>query len=580
MTPDLKRIFIASSLVFLILFLQPYYLKWLGIESPETVYENLSDSPSLSSEIVEGVEKEPSFSTKHKYNLELSKSLLKIEQFEIHTDLFSAILTNNGGGSFQSIILKENKFGSPKYIGSYDSFGVYDKFDVVELSAVESLDCSPCLAMYDKSAEAYIKLDMPFVNITNNFSSRTSLTAEESVVLSFYHKNDSGFEITKNITFYGNSYETKHEFIIKNGNNLPNENLELIWAGGLRPTELIESDDVTFSLAIAGQNTETEDINLTREDEVIDRLKLDGNTDWVSIRSKYFTAAIISDVPGKFATLSAYNAQFGSRKITPVYTAGIGYDANTEKIESRLYFGPLDLDYISKTNTTLDKTMNFGFTLIRPIGKGVLWILKFLHNTLRINYGVVLILFAVIVRILTGPLTKKSFQSSQKMQKVQPLVKKLQKQYKKDPQKMNQEVMALYREKGVNPLGGCLPMLLQMPLLWALFVVFRSTIEFRGAGFMLWINDLSQPDIILNLPFHVPLYGAHIAVLPVLMGISIFLTQRMSMATMDPAQKPMMYIMNGFFILLFNQFPSGLNLYYTMYNILNYFQQRSIRHAS
>ena len=145
---------------------------------------------------------------------------------------------------------------------------------------------------------------------------------------------------------------------------------------------------------------------------------------------------------------------------------------------------------------------------------------------------------------------------------------------------MNQEVMALYRDEGVNPLGGCLPMLLQMPLLWALFVVFRSTIEFRGSKFMLWITDLSQPDIIFNLPFSIPIYGGHIAVLPILMGISIFLTQRMSMATMDKAQRPMMYIMNGFFVLLFNQFPSGLNLYYTVYNLLNFFQQRSIRQAS
>ena len=142
---------------------------------------------------------------------------------------------------------------------------------------------------------------------------------------------------------------------------------------------------------------------------------------------------------------------------------------------------------------------------------------------------------------------------------------------------MNQEVMALYKEKGVNPLGGCLPMLLQMPLLWALFVVFRSTIEFRGAKFIFWIKDLSQPDVIINLPFSLPIYGAHIADLPLLMGISIFLTQRMSMATMDKAQRPMMYIMNGFFVLLFNQFPSGLNLYYTVYNILNFFQQRTIR---
>ena len=140
--------------------------------------------------------------------------------------------------------------------------------------------------------------------------------------------------------------------------------------------------------------------------------------------------------------------------------------------------------------------------------------------------------------------------------------------------------MGLYKKEGVNPLGGCLPILVQMPLLIALFQVFRKTIEFRGASFLpFWITDLSQPDVLFYLPegWWIPLYGNHVAFLPILMGFSIYLTQKLSMATMDPAQKPMMYIMNAFFILIFNGFPSGLNLYYTVYNLLNYFQQKSIR---
>ena len=116
-----------------------------------------------------------------------------------------------------------------------------------------------------------------------------------------------------------------------------------------------------------------------------------------------------------------------------------------------------------------------------------------------------------------------------------------------------------------------------MPLLMALFVVFRSTIEFRGVPFMLWITDLSKPDFIFNLPFTIPIYGNGVAILPLIMGGTLLLTMRMSSATMDKNQKPVMYFMNGFFILLFNSFPSGLNLYYTAYNILSYFQQKQIR---
>jgi len=167
--------------------------------------------------------------------------------------------------------------------------------------------------------------------------------------------------------------------------------------------------------------------------------------------------------------------------------------------------------------------------------------------------------------------------SSQNMQKIQPLIKKIQTKYKNDSQRMNKEVMKLYSEKGVNPLGGCLPMLIQMPLLFSLFIVFRSTIEFRGASFMLWIKNLSQPDAIFDLGFSIPIYGQYVAVLPVFLGVSMFLSQRLSMQTMDSKQKPLMYIMSVFFFLLFNSFPSGLNLYYMVYNLLNYQQQRALR---
>ena len=163
------------------------------------------------------------------------------------------------------------------------------------------------------------------------------------------------------------------------------------------------------------------------------------------------------------------------------------------------------------------------------------------------------------------------------MQTVQPKMKKLQKKHKNDSQRLNQEMVKLYKTEGVNPLGGCLPMLIQMPLLFSLFIVFRSTIEFRGAPFFLWITDLSQPDVLFYLPFHIPIYGGHVGLLPIVLGISMFLSQRLSMATMDKSQKPMMYFMTAFFFLLFNQFPSGLNLYYTVYNILNYFQQKNLK---
>ena len=174
-----------------------------------------------------------------------------------------------------------------------------------------------------------------------------------------------------------------------------------------------------------------------------------------------------------------------------------------------------------------------------------------------------------------GPLTKKSSEASSKMQEVAPLQKKLQEKYKDNPQQLQKEMGELWKKKGVNPISGCLPMLLQWPVLMSFFIIFRSTIEFRGQPFIFWIKDLSQPDYIFSLPFSVPLYGSAVAVLPIIMGISMFLT--MSVTMQDKSQKPMMYFMNTFFILMFNSFPSGLTLYYTIFNFLSYQQQLSIK---
>ena len=171
------------------------------------------------------------------------------------------------------------------------------------------------------------------------------------------------------------------------------------------------------------------------------------------------------------------------------------------------------------------------------------------------------------------------------MQAIQPKMKKIQDKYKDNPTQLNQEIMSLYKKEGVNPLGGCLPILVQMPLLIALFQVFRKTIEFRGAPFLpFWITDLSQPDVILNVPFLSNIWGLSyffghgIALLPILMGVVMFMNMKMTATSnMNPQATSTMYIMNGFFVLLFNTFPSGLNLYYTVYNILNFIQQRKLQ---
>jgi YidC/Oxa1 family membrane protein insertase len=168
-------------------------------------------------------------------------------------------------------------------------------------------------------------------------------------------------------------------------------------------------------------------------------------------------------------------------------------------------------------------------------------------------------------------------QSMKEMQKLQPKIEELRKKYQNDPQRLNTEQMKLYKEHGVNPMGGCLPLLLQMPILIALFTVFRTTIELRHAPFIWWITDLSAPDTIYTLPFSIPIYGQHVNVLPIIMALSTILQQKMtSSSSTNPQQKMMTYMMPIMFFFMFNQFPSGLNLYYTLFNLLTVAQQKFI----
>ena len=353
------------------------------------------------------------------------------------------------------------------------------------------------------------------------------------------------------------------------------ENIFVHWDDGIKTTEKNLYEELTFSSAYVAQSKEINSLSFSPQsiDEKEDAVYYGGKTDWVGIRNKYFINALISD-DSKGGVLSGSASQLNEQNIIPVYSMGLEF--SSPNISVSQFFGPLDVDVIGSSKTYLDRIMNFGWLPIQPFSRSVLWLLKKLH-LLGINYGVILILFAFLIRVITGPLTKKSFESTQKMQKIQPQLKKIQEKYKNDSQRLNAEMVKLYKDTGVNPLGGCLPMIIQMPLLFSLFIVFRSTIEFRGAPFFGWINNLSQPDTIFDLSFSIPLYGNQVAFLPFLLGISMFLTQRLSMATMDKNTKPMMYMMTGFFFVLFNSFPSGLNLYYTVYNFLNYFQQKSIK---
>jgi YidC/Oxa1 family membrane protein insertase len=233
----------------------------------------------------------------------------------------------------------------------------------------------------------------------------------------------------------------------------------------------------------------------------------------------------------------------------------------------KVYVGPLKYSILKSYKIDLHRMMDLGWKwVVEPFSLVSLSLFNFIHQYIP-NYGVVIVIFSVLVKLILNPLTRRTTRSMKEMQLLQPKIAELREKYQKDPQRLNQETMKLYSEHGVNPLGGCLPTILQMPLLFALFSVFSSAIELRQAPFVLWIKDLSASDTITTLPGNIPLN-----ILPLFMGLTMFLQQKMT-AT-DPKQKAMLYLMPEVFTFMFYGLPSGLTLYYSLFNVMSLVQQK------
>ncbi len=388
--------------------------------------------------------------------------------------------------------------------------------------------------------------------------------------LEFYLDIGDGRLIKKTFTFYNNKYyfDFKVDFI-KINELIEEFSYFITWKSGLRPTEPNLKDDMSRSYGYTFQGD-------LEKFKAKDKYKVfDNPTDWVAIRTKYFTCSIIPrTIKGEGVIFYGEQIPVGGRQFWKKYAFDLKmpfYEKDYFSNIFTVYCGPLDYDRIKSFNVNLEKIMDFGWAPIRPFSKVVLWSFKKLHRVVP-NYGFVIIIFSIFIKIILFPLTRKSYKSMKAMQQLQPLIQEINEKYKDDPQRKQQEMMRLYKEYGVNPLGGCIPMLLQMPLLIALFRIFSTTIELRQAPFIWWIKDLSRPDTIAKLPFTIPLYGNNINVLPLFMGVTMFIQQKISIK--DPKQKMMVYFMPIFFTLLFNNFPSGLNLYYALFNLFSILQEK------
>jgi len=284
-----------------------------------------------------------------------------------------------------------------------------------------------------------------------------------------------------------------------------------------------------------------------------------GQVTWAALQDKYFLAAMIpADSGTRIAVVRKEGEKLVSVGLRTPATAG------TLLSKYRLFVGPKEFDTLAALKLELEETIDFGWfiygswSIVRSVAKPLFYAIRYLHEITH-NYGVAIILITVFIKLLLAPLAYKSYKSMKDMAAVQPEMMALQKKYADDRERLNKELMKFYKERKVNPVGGCLPMFFQIPVFVALFNILYMTIELRQAPFILWVKDLSVQD-----PYYV---------LPILMGVTMFIQQKIQPTTMDPKQAQIMLLLPVFLTFLFITFPAGLVLYWLTNNVLTIAQQ-------
>jgi len=465
---------------------------------------------------------------------------IPVKSIGVSTNLYDLTISNKNGGAFTNFNLYKYQDHNDNLVNLIDN----DNSNNMVIGFV-SIDG-------DK-----IFLDKNW-SIVDNINSLSVERGQKSLT---FKTNFSNQTITKKYTFYADTYNIDIDVEFENPSRFISRNqYTLNWNGGMPATEKDLSNDYLFFEGYASLGGERMGSKPKKGKSTVENQN--GSTLWSAIKTKYFISAIIPSEPG-------IGAQVQSELINekPIYNTEITQSSNSNN-RFTVYLGPLDYDRLSNFNVGLEENVDLGWALFRPIGQVISWLLTKMYAIIP-NYGLVVVVFAFLIKLLLNPLTVKTFESTRKMQALAPEIQKLKEKYKNDPQKMSRAQMELYKNSGANPLGGCLPMLIQMPILVSVFSIFRSKIEFRGAPFFGWISDLSVPDTLISIG------SFPINILPVLMGSTMFIQQKMMSApNADTQQKTMMYVMNVFFLFLFYRFPSGLNLYYFVFNLLTILQQK------
>jgi YidC/Oxa1 family membrane protein insertase len=440
-----------------------------------------------------------------------------------------------------------------------------------------SLKLKKYLTTMDKDAKPVelLKAPMPALLLNGGFSDAglmyessqqgTVTSSDTPLAIEFRTEASAGITLKKIFSLDPKTYLLGYQTVIENHTASP-----VTASGEILFNNSYPLDEKRSGYAFEGpvllNDKHLEEFKLDKVKNVGSYRDFTGEIKWFGFEDKYFLQTIIP----KAASSTTLTLKRTDEKTVEIHYAfaPATIQAGSALIKDNLIFiGPKQLKTLESAGYDLNKALDFGFfdIIAKPLLIAMNWIYKYVGS-----YGWTIIILTIIIKIVLYPLTLKSFTSMKELQKIQPLMKEIQQQYKDDKQKLNQELMRLYQEHKINPMGGCLPMLLQIPILFALYRVFYQAIELRHTPFHIvgtYLPDLSAMD-----PYFIT---------PILMGGSQFVMQKMTPTTGDPTQQKVMLFMPVVFTFLFLKFPSGLVIYWLVSNILSIAQQAYInrKHA-
>jgi YidC/Oxa1 family membrane protein insertase len=540
-----KRLILAFALSFLVVFLYSYFFGTKLEQSPAVDEGTKQESPvSL-----------PGSAITPDQNLQIqgeppAVASVAEKEIKVETPLYQAVFTNRGA-TIKSFKLKKYKASKAADSPLVELVHITDNAaDFLSVNFGESVTDKKSAVIYTASQDS--------INLADGSSSKD---------LTFRSPVTDGISIDQTFRFYPDKYIIDLSVTLTNNTGAP-------VSGSIRTSlkNMLPEGKQGYASFTGAAVLLDNKLQQIRYGKMKKGKSLSGQIGWVAYENDYFISSVIPEdqKAGEFLGLTTPSGVISATFVSPAVSLAPSSGLSSAYT---IYLGPRAQNILRATGKKLEKAINYGWFDI--IAKPLHFLLLFFNRYVG-NFGVSIIFLTILIKIIFWPLTHKSYVSMKEMQKIQPLMAKIREKYKDDREQQQREMMGLYKTYKVNPMGGCLPMLIQIPVFFALYKLLGSSIELRQEPFMLWITDLSMPDRLFSFSSSIPYIPNGIPVLTLLMGASMFLQQKMTPQQGDPAQAKMMMFMPVIFIVAFINVPSGLVLYWLVNNIISIGQQYRI----